>query len=135
MTGILPDVNIEGHFRILLRLLRQDHRGEFWAHLQLRAPTFADAGLAPDTADLAVWQACQQQGLVLLTANRNYDGPESLEAAIRTLNTPASLPGLTPANADQVRHSRDYAARVADRLLEVLFEIDRHLGAGRLYLP
>jgi hypothetical protein len=135
VTGILPDVNIEGHFQVLLRLLQQDHRSEFWAHLRLRTPTFGELGLAADTTDLVVWQMCQREGLVLVTANRNYEGSDSLEAAIRTLTTATSLPVLTLASPEQVLHGRDYAARVADRLLEVLFEIDRHLGAGRLYLP
>jgi hypothetical protein len=135
VTGILPDVNIEGHFQILLRLLQQDHRSEFWEHLKLRTPTFSDLGLAADTPDIIVWELCQREGLVLLTANRNYEGPDSLEAAIRTLSTPTSLPVLTLANPEQILHGRDYAVRVADRLLELLFEIDRHLGAGRLYLP
>ncbi|HEX5273136.1 MAG TPA: hypothetical protein VFW33_21720 [Gemmataceae bacterium] len=135
MTGILPDVNIEGHFQILLRLLQQGHRAEFWAHMRLRTPTFGDLGLAADTPDVIVWGLCQREGLVLLTANRNYEGPDSLEAAIRTLNTPTSLPVLTLATPEHILHGREYAARVADRLLEMLFEIDRHLGAGRLFVP
>jgi hypothetical protein len=135
VTGILPDVNIEGHFQILLRLLQQDHRSEFWTHLNLRTPTFGDLGLAADTADLVVWQTCQREDLILLTANRNYEGPDSLEAAIRTLSTLTSLPVLTLASPEEILHSRDYAMRVADRLLEVLFEVDKHLGGGRLYLP
>ena len=82
MTGILPDVNIEGHFKILLRLLQQDHRTEFWAHLNLRTPTFGQLGLAADTADLVVWQTCQRECLILLTANRNLEAEDSLEASV-----------------------------------------------------
>jgi hypothetical protein len=49
--------------------------------------------------------------------------------------TPASLPVLTIANAQQVLQSRDYAERVAVRLLDYLLNIDNLRSTGRLYLP
>jgi len=82
-----------------------------------------------------VWQTCQREDLVLLTANRNLEGEDSLEATLRAFNTLTSLPVLTLSTPAKILRDRDYAVRVADRLLEVLFEIERHLGAGRLYLP
>src|SRR5207237_9235382 len=101
----------------------------------LRTPTFQDLGLLPETSDSVVWQRCQQEELVLLTANLNSKGPDSLEATIRALNTPASLPVFTVATADRVLQSRDYAERVADRILEYLFDRDDFRGTGRLFLP
>lgn len=76
MTGILADVNIEGHIQVLLRLLQQDHRSEFWVHLNLRTPTFGELGLPAETADLVVWQTCQREDLILLiTASGPITGP------------------------------------------------------------
>jgi hypothetical protein len=70
-----------------------------------------------------------------VTANRNADGPDSLEATLRTQNTATSLPVFTIADAKRVLRSREYAERVALRLLDYLLDIDRVRGAGRLYLP
>jgi len=72
---------------------------------------------------------------ILLTANRHDDGPESLEATIQQHNTTDSLSVFTFANDQRVLRDRPYAEAVADRLIEVLFDIDRYRGTGRLYLP
>jgi hypothetical protein len=135
VPGILADANIEGQFRIILRLLESDFRKEFWEALQWTTPTFADLRLAATASDLVVWQLCQQLELVLITANRNAAGPESLERTIREHNTPASLPVLTLANAERIQHEKTYAERVADQLLDYVFTIDKYRGTGRLYLP
>jgi hypothetical protein len=92
-------------------------------------------GLEPDASDRAVWEACQREQVILLTANRNDAGPDSLEATIQRHNTPASLPVFTLANEQRVLRDRLYAAAVADRLLEFLFDIDSYHGTGRLYVP
>ena len=73
--------------------------------------------------------------MILITSNRNDDGPDSLEATIRTHGTPHSLPVFTLADAKRVLKERSYAELVADRLLEYLFDIEGLRGAGRLYLP
>ena len=62
-------------------------------------------------SDRDLWQLCQQREIVLLTANRNDEGPNSLEATIRTLNASSSLPVLTIADPELVLASRDYAER------------------------
>jgi hypothetical protein len=135
VKGIVPDANIEGHFAILMRLLGQQPWVEFWAHLNLRTPSFADLGLPADSPDLLVWQTCEREEMILVTANRNQEGPESLETAIRTLNIANSLPVMTLADADRIRHEQSYAERVVERLIIYLLDIDRYRGAGRLYLP
>jgi hypothetical protein len=135
VRGILADVNIEGHVRRLLQLLQEEPRREFWTYLNLLTPVFADLGLLPTDSDLVVWRRCQLEQLVLITTNRNQTGPDSLEAVIRTLNRPDSLPVVTLANPQRFRTNRQYAVRVADRLLDYLFDIDSHRGAGRLYVP
>jgi hypothetical protein len=45
------------------------------------------------------------------------------------------LPVLTLADQDRVLRDRSYAGVVAERLLEILFDLDNLRGSGRLYLP
>jgi hypothetical protein len=135
VKGLLADVNNVKQVRILVMLLQEESRLEFWQHLALMLPSFADIGLNPRSADVDVWRTCQAEELVLITTNRNEDGPDSLEATIRTFGTPQSLPVFTLADANRVLNERSYAEVVCDRLLEYLFDIDGLRGAGRLYLP
>ncbi len=135
MKGILADINVQGQVSVLLLLLESETWRSLWTALGLRALTFADVGLAPDTSDSIVWQLCQDQGLVLVTANRNDDGPDSLEATLREHNTATSLPVITLADAEAVRHSRAYADQVVESLLAYLIQIDNCRGTGRLYVP
>ena len=82
-----------------------------------------------------IWRTCQREQLVLITGNRNDDGPDSLEAVIRDENRPDSLPVFTLANANRILRDRGYAEQVAVRLLDDLMRIDEVRGVGRLYLP
>jgi predicted nuclease of predicted toxin-antitoxin system len=107
----------------------------FWDHLQLHYYHFSHVGLAPDTLDSIVWQTCQREELVLITDNRNKDDPDSLEATIRSRNTPTSLPVFTIANVSHLRASRHYADRVIDKFFDALLRIEALRGTGRLYLP
>ncbi len=85
----------------------------------------------PTTApDALIWRTCQQEGLVLITGNRNDDGADSLEATIRSENQPESLPVLTIADANRVLHERVYADSVAESVLDYLLRIDEVRGAG-----
>jgi hypothetical protein len=135
VTGILADANCEGHLSLLLRLFQQNWRQEVWALLGLDQVSFADLGLPPDASDYEVWGVCQREQVVLVTANRNDDGPESLQVTIQQYNTPQSLPVLTLTDDQRVMRDRPYAETVADRLLEFLFDLENYRGTGRLYLP
>ena len=135
MKAILSDVNIEGHVQVLVNILESAAWQGMWTLFNLPVYTFRDLGLVPETPDVALWQVCQQQEIILITANRNNDGPDSLESAIRTMNTVHSLPVFTIADADQVLHSRAYAERVVIKLLDYLIDIDNYRGTGRQYLP
>ena len=106
-----------------------------WEGLHLANVSFADLGLHADASDRAVWEVCQREQVILLTANRNDAGPDSLEATLQQHNTPHSLPVFTLANDQRVLRDRLYAEAVADRLIEFLFDIDSYRGTGRLYLP
>jgi hypothetical protein len=135
VTGILADHNLEGHVRRMVARMQQPPWQEFWDGLGIGAFSLADLGLASNTSDADVWRVCQSRGLVLITGNRNNDGPDSLDATIRSEGTPDSLPVMTVAEPLTLRDSREYAERVIERLLEYLTSIETVLGVGRLYLP
>ncbi len=83
MIGILVDHNIEGQAALLWSALL----AEGWLDLiPLRLVRFADAGIAHNSPDRVVWRAAQDQHLLLLTANRNMQGEDSLERTIREDN-------------------------------------------------
>jgi hypothetical protein len=92
-------------------------------------------GLADDATDAQVWQACQENEIVLITGNRNAEGPESLEMTLRKHNDQQRLPVLTLADQDRIIRDRSYAETAVRRLLEILFDLDNLRGTGRLYLP
>jgi hypothetical protein len=135
VQGILSDNNIEGHIRALVRVLMGPTWQDVWTHLGLSLYTFSDFRLDRNVPDAILWQVCQQRQVCLVTANRNNDGPDSLEATLRAQGQADSLPVFTVADADRILRSHAYAARVAERLLEYLLDIDRYLGTGRLYVP
>ncbi len=135
MKAILSDVNIEGHMEVLLTVLEGEDSRALWTGLSLDVLSFRDVNLSRESSDAVVWQTCQQEQLILVTANRNAAGSDSLEMTLRAQNTATSLPVFTIANEKRVFQSRDYAERVAVKLLDYLLDIDRVRGTGRLYLP
>ncbi len=135
MRGILADINVGAQVRALLSIWTSDTWRDYWHDLGLATESFPTLGLSHDTSDDVIWRTCQREGLVLITGNRNNDGPDSLEAAIRDANPPGSLPVITIADTDRVLQDRLYAERVAERLLDYLMRIDEVRGVGRLYVP
>jgi hypothetical protein len=135
MRGVLADHNVEGILEALGYIWFSDTWREIFVQLNLSIEYFDSVGLSPDSADSVVWKTCQEERLVLITANRNADGPESLEAVIRNETQPDSLPVFTLADPQRILQDRVYAIKTAERLLEYLFEIELHLGAGRIYVP
>lgn len=135
MAGIMADHNIEGQFEALLRIWTADAWRGLWDSLAVEIGSFDQLGLPYDTSDRRLWQVCQQHDIVLITANRNDDGPDSLEATIHNLNHSLSLPVFTIANPELVLTSPDYAERVAMQVLEYLLTLDGLRGTGRLWVP
>jgi hypothetical protein len=135
VQGILADVNCQRQVQRLRSLCHKGWRQEVWQSLDLAVMSFTDLGLPLNATDRQVWQACQSQQIVLVTANRNAAGPDSLEATIQSLNDPSSLPVLTLADERRILRDKSYALRALDRLLEYLFDLDRFRGTGRLYIP
>jgi hypothetical protein len=135
MEGLLADADVRGHFAVILRVMQSSEWRMFWDHLGIKTYSFEALGLSLKTSDAEVWRTCQKRNLVLVTGNRNQDGPDSLEATLRQENEAASLPVFTLSDARRVSRSKNYASRVAQRLLEYLLDIEKYRGAGRLYLP
>jgi predicted nuclease of predicted toxin-antitoxin system len=135
VNGILADVNIVGQVAYLVQIMQSPAWAGFWQALGLVLLQFDDVGLTDQATDLEIWQRCQQRQLILVTNNRNDDGPDSLEAAIRHHNTANALPIFTIGNVSRLETSRTYAEEVVESLYEYLLRIDDVRGAGRLFLP
>lgn len=134
MRGILADVNCEGHAERLVRRLRDESRLEFWEILGLESFEFPDFGLERSAVDREVWLLCQREQLALLTVNRNADDEDALQVVITELNDETCLPVFTISNPRRLASDRLYAGTVADRFLDYLFEIEKYLGTGRLFI-
>lgn len=135
MWAIMADHDVEGQMQILLRLLTSPAWQPLWAELAVRVESFATLGLPTQTTDAVLWQSCQARNILLITGNRNEEGPESLEATLRAANTPTSLPVFTLSEPQRLLSSHGYAQRVVERLLEYLIDVENLRGTGRLYLP
>jgi hypothetical protein len=96
--------------------------------------TFEAIGLAANSNDRVVWRFAQTNGMLLLTANRNAKGEDSLEQVMREENQPTSFPIITIADPDRVNES-DYRERCVERLVEIVIDIQDYRGAGRLFIP
>jgi hypothetical protein len=119
----------------LLLIWASDTWREFWNDSGFVVENFPGLGLSHDATDAVIWRTCQREGLVLVTANRNRRGPDSLETVIRNENQPDSLPVVTVADANRVLRDRAYAEKTAERILDYLMRIDEVRGSGRIYVP
>ena len=135
MPPIMADHDIEGHLQVLLQLLKSEEWHALWNELTYNIESFESLGITYNTSDLDLWRLCQERQIVLITANRNITGPESLESPLQQVNAPSRLPVLTIAAPNHILSNRDYAQQVVNRLLEYLIDADNVRGTGRLYLP
>lgn len=131
MIIILSDHDIEGHAHSIIGVLG----AEGWLDMvDLRLVTFAEVDLPLNSPDQAVWHFAQENGMILLTNNRNMDGADSLEQTLRDENTPTSLPVVTIANVGRLSE-KHYREKCAFQLLEIALELSKHLGRSRVYIP
>jgi hypothetical protein len=137
MRGLLADVNVQGHLPYLRHLLEALDLSTVLVALELNLVTFRDLTLARDLDDRSLWNRCQEDGWVLLTENRNHDGPDSLHATLRDSWQTGHLPVLTQSNKGRFEHSRSYAERVATDVAEILFGIAQgeYRDQPRIYVP
>ncbi len=72
----------------------------------------------------------------MLTGNRSTrDGAVSLEFTIRRLISKNSLPVLTIGNLQRVMDDEDdYCEQCAERLAEIVLDLENYRGVTRLYL-
>jgi predicted nuclease of predicted toxin-antitoxin system len=127
----LVDYNLDGYALILLGILMKLGWLEL---LSIQFMTFKDAGLSMDSSDRLVWQYAQENQMLILTANRNMKGADSLEQVMREENTENALPVVTIGNLDRFSEP-DYRERCVERLIEIVVNIDHYKGAGRLFIP
>ncbi len=127
----LVDYNLDGYALIFLGILA---KGGWLEFASVQFVTFREAGLAMDSSDRMVWRYAQEHQMMILTANRNMKGENSLEQVIREENVENSFPVLTISNIERLSES-DYRERCAERLIEIIVDIDNIKGSGRLFIP
>jgi hypothetical protein len=135
MPKIMADHNAGGHLKVLLGIWSSPDWSELWSEVACEIKTFEDLGLDRSVADNELWRVCQERQIVLITGNRNSQGEDSLEMTIRREGAREHLPVMTIADPEELIRNREYAERVAARLLEFLQVLPDLCGAGRLYLP
>jgi len=134
MQTILSDKNCERQAHLIFYAFLSLDLNEI---APLKLSVFKDVGLSDDADDETVWRFCQKNKYLLLTGNRRaVDGDISLEITTRRLLQETSLPVLTIGNLDRTLHDRSYCEQCANRLAEIVFDLDeKYLGITRLYLP
>jgi hypothetical protein len=126
----LVDIHLTGQATLLRATLAADG----WIEMvSLRLYTFAEVGLPIQSTDRTVWRFAQSNHMILITANRNMEGPNSLERTIREENTPDSYPVVTIGDVHRL-NERGYRERCCDHLAEIAFDLTTYLGVGRLYV-
>lgn len=129
---ILCDENCEGHGEAIFHVLE---RLGYRQLLGLELKKFREVDLPYGADDESVWRFCQHNNYLLLTGNRTTkDGHQSLELIVRRLVTPTILPVLTIGNLQRVLSDGSYCERCAERLAEIVYDLNAHLGVMRLYL-
>jgi len=130
--NFLIDYNLQKYAAILLGKIANDG----WLDMiPLSFIFFQDIQLPTDSNDRVVWRLAQQNRVILLTANRNMKGEDSLEQVIREDNTPDSLPVITIGNLDRFSKEASYRSRCADRIIEIVLDIENYMGVGRIFIP
>ena len=102
--------------------------------MSIRFVTFREAGLSRDASDRLVWRYAQENPMMILTANRNMKGDDSLERVMREENTADSFPVLTIADIDRLDEF-NCRERCVERLVEIVLDVDNYMGAGGLFIP
>lgn len=128
---VLVDYNLKGYVVLMQGTLA----AEGWLDiLSIRFLMLEEVGLAVDSSDRIIWQFAQSNQMLLLTANRNAKGEDSLEQTIREEGTPISLPVVTIGNLERLIE-REYREQCLVRLAEIVLDIENYLGVSRLFIP
>ena len=137
MRGVLADEHIGGQLQRLEAILAQDGLTEVLAEVGVRFVSFVDLGWPTSLSDRELWHRCQADGWVLLTANRNHDGPDSLGSTLADSWREGLLPVITIADAEKFHRKRSYLLRSVRELATLLFELadGLHRDRPRIYIP
>lgn len=128
---ILVDHNLKGYIVLLRGTLAVDGWLDW---LSIEFVTLEEAGLAVDANDRIIWRFAQTNHMLLLTANRNAKGKDSLEQTIQEEGLLASLPVLTIASFDRLVE-REYREQCCARLADIVLYLENYLGVSRLFIP
>jgi predicted nuclease of predicted toxin-antitoxin system len=131
MIKVLLDNDVDGFQWLLSNAIERIGWSEFGL---VEFVTLKDFGLSRAAKDREIWRFCQQNSLILFTANRNREDPDSLECTLTEENTPSSLPVLTISNQKRLRSSA-YREACVERLLNIILDLSNYLGTGRLFIP
>jgi hypothetical protein len=131
---VLADNDVTGAVNAIRHVLESSEWRSYTKLVGVEFTCFEDLGLPRSALDRAVWQPVQGVDAVLITANRAGDA-DSLDAVIRELSGPNSMPVLTLADPTRLVRDRTYAEACAMRLLDYLDRIESLRGTGRLFLP
>jgi hypothetical protein len=122
VVTLLIDAPVDGHAEVLAMRLSSETWREFSAQLNIQFVHLEQVGLDRTAKDDAVWRVCQTNGYYLLTANRNLESDDSLEATIRREGKADSLPVFSFADADRIYQSTVYLDEVVEALLDYLLD-------------
>jgi hypothetical protein len=129
--GLLVDNNMIGDARLLFGTLST----EGWTELfNIKMYVFADFGLDPRSNDRQVWRFVQEHRFLLLTYNRKGRGDDALDKVIHEEGTENAFPVITIGDDRRMLDSL-YRSKCAERLAEVIADLDQYLGGRRLYIP
>ncbi|NJL88657.1 MAG: DUF5615 family PIN-like protein [Coleofasciculaceae cyanobacterium SM2_1_6] len=129
--NFLVDYNLSGYAVVFLGILTKRGWLEFFS---IQFLTFREIGLSMDSSDREVWNYAQVNQMIIITANRNMKGQDSLEQIMREYNNATSFPIVTIGDLDRLDES-EYRERCVDRLIEIVLELDNYMGVGRLFIP
>jgi hypothetical protein len=129
--NFLVDYNLDGYALMFLGILTRSGWLEF---ASVQFVTFREVGLAMESSDRVIWRYAQEHQMMILTANRNMQGEDSLEQVMREENTENSFPVVTIGSLDRLSET-DYRERCAECLIEIVVDIDNYKGVGQLFIP
>lgn len=137
MRGLLADANVAGHQGRIVNLLDRSGLLEILAELGIEFALLSEIGLPCDVDDRTLWELCQRDGWLLLTDNRNDDGPNSLQAVLDDAWTPGMLPVLTLSDKPRFHRSAADRERVAADVADILFGLKygEYGDLDRIFVP
>lgn len=131
MILLLADNDVVGQARILFGAVS----AAGWLELvPMRLMTLDEVGLPRDSSDRAIWELCQERQMILITGNRAGQGDDSLGAVLRSEASAEALPVLTISDRERIGETV-YLRRCVVRLVEVVIDVEKYRGAGRIFLP